>query len=337
MLGTCILKRIVCIPIINLAGGRDAGMVDLILSVGGKVLVLFLMIATGAVTARKRILTREGASQLAELVLLIATPCVIISAFSADMGEISIPNLLFMAAAAVTVHILGIGVSHLLFRGQETARRKVLQFSAVYANVGFMGLPLLQSLLGNDGVIYASVFIAVFNIFCWTHGVRLMDRSEDSEAAPPIWKCLLNPGTVGLAIGLPVFLFQIPLPSLLGEVINGFAGLNTPLAMICIGVHISAISPKAALRDRSMLGTVAVRLLVLPLAVFGLLCLTTRDYTAFSAILLQSAMPAAANAVLFASRYHGDEQLASQTVAVSTLLSILTLPLFAAAARAVCG
>ncbi len=86
-----------------------------------------------------------------------------------------------------------------------------------------------------------------------------------------------------------------------------------------------------------MLRSVAVRLIGLPLIVFCLLCVTTRDYALFSAVLLQSAMPAAANAVLFASRYHGDEGLASQAVAVSTLFSIATLPLFAAAARAVCG
>ena len=312
-------------------------MLGLILSVGEKVLVLFLMIAVGAVAARRKILTREGASQLAELVLLVSTPCVIISAFTRDMDSITIPELLLMAAAAGIVHLLFIAASQIFFRREPAARQKLLRFTIIYANVGFMGLPLMQSLLGNDGVVYASVFIAVFNIFCWTHGVRLMDRSGENGSAPPFWKCLINPGTVGLAIGVPLFLLNLSLPELLMEVVDGFSGLNTPLAMICIGVHISAISPRAALKDRPLLAAIGTRLVLLPAVVLGLLCLVTRDYPVFAAILLLSAMPSAANAVLFASRYHSDEQLASQAVAFSTLLSILTLPLLAALAKLICG
>lgn len=316
---------------------RGVEMLGLILSVGEKVLILFLMIAVGAIAARRKILTREGASQLAELVLLVSTPCVIIAAFTRDMDQVTIPELLFMTAAAAVVHFLFILCARIFFPKEPTTRQKLLRFAIIYANVGFMGLPLLQSLLGNTGVVYASIFIAVFNIFCWTHGVRLMDRSGENGSAPPFWKCLVNPGTVGLAIGVPLFLLHLSLPDLVMEVVDGFSGLNTPLAMICIGVHISAISPKAALKDRSLLAAISIRLVLFPAVVLGILCLTTRDYPVFTSILLLSAMPSAANAVLFASRYHSDEQLASQAVAFSTLLSIITLPLLSAVSKLICG
>lgn len=308
-------------------------MTSLILSVGEKVLILFLMIGAGVILTQKNILTKAGASQLADIVLLVSTPCIIINAFSAGMDQVSVKNLLIIAAAAVAAQALEILGSRLFFRKQPPERRKVLQFGAAYANVGFMGLPLLQSLLGNDGVVYASLYIVVFNLFCWTHGVRQMSGPGNAADAPPLWKCLINPGTVGLLLGLPIFLFRLPVPGLVSEVLSGFAGLNTPLAMLCIGVHISAISFRDVLRDRSILAVTAVRLVVIPLAVSAVLRPFIGDYGVFASVVLQAAMPVGANTVLFASRYHGDEKLASQAIALSTVLSILTLPLFAVAAR----
>lgn len=135
---------------------------------------------------------------------------------------------------------------------------------------------------------------------------------------------------MGLLLGLPIFLFRLPVPGLVSEVLSGFAGLNTPLAMLCIGVHISAISFRDVLKDRSILAVTAVRLVVIPLAVSAVLRPFIGDYGVFASVVL---LPVGANTVLFASRYHGDEKLASQAIALSTVLSILTLPLFAVAAR----
>ena len=310
-------------------------MLSIVLSIGEKILILFFMIAVGVVIARKNILTRAGASQLAEIVLLIATPCIIINAFTKDLRGVSWRDLLFVAAFAAAVHVIGILLAPLFFRREPDARKKVLRFSMIYANVGFMGLPLLESFLGSDGVIYASVFIAVFNIFCWTHGVKLMNSGDAGRI--PLRKCLLNPGTIGLGAGLLILLCKIPVPDAARDILDSFSGLNTPLAMFCTGVHISAISPRLILKDRAMLGAAALRLLGIPAVIFGLLALFTREYALFSAILLQSAMPTAANAALFADRYDGDRALASQGVALSTLFSILTLPLLAALAQAFCG
>lgn len=309
-------------------------MLSIVLSIGENILVLFVMIAIGVLIARKNILTREGASQLAEIVLLIATPCIIINAFTKDLSGVSWQDMLFVAAFAVVIHFIGILLAPLFFRKEPDARRKVLRFSMIYANVGFMGLPLLEGFLGSDGVIYASIFIAVFNIFCWTHGVKLMNSKESGGI--PLRKCLLNPGTIGLGLGLIVLLFRIPVPDPVRSLLDSFSGLNTPLAMFCIGVHISAVSPRQILRDKPMLAAAALRLLGIPAIVFGLLAIFTREYALFAAILLQSAMPTAANAALFADRYNGDRPLASQAVALSTLCSLVTLPVLAALAGLLC-
>lgn len=204
---------------------RGVEMLGLILSVGEKVVILFLMIAVGAIAARRKILTREGASQLAELVLLVSTPCVIIAAFTRDMDQVTIPELLFMTAAAAVVHFLFILCGADLFPKKNRRPGKNSFDSQLSMQMSDLwGLPLLQSLLGNTGVVYASIFIAVFNIFCWTHGVRLMDRSGENGSAPPFWKCLVNPGTVGLAIGVPLFLLHLSLPDLVMEVVDDFQG-----------------------------------------------------------------------------------------------------------------
>ena len=309
-------------------------MLSIVLSIGENILILFVMIAIGVVFARKNILTREGPSQLTEIVLLIATPCIIINAFLKDLSGVSWQNLLFVAAFAAVIHFLGILLAPLFFRKEPDARRKVLRFAMIYANVGFMGLPLLEGFLGSDGVLYASLFIALFNIFCWTHGVKLMNSRESGGV--PLRKCLLNPGTIGLGIGLLILVLHIPVPDPVSSLLDSLAGLNTPLAMLCIGVHISAVAPRQILRDKPMLAAAALRLLGIPAIVFLLLTIFTREYALFAAILLQSAMPAAANAALFADRYQGDRPLASQAVALSTLCSLVTLPLMAVLAGLVC-
>lgn len=306
-------------------------MVSSMITVMVKVAELFLMIGVGAVCFRLGILTRRGVSQLTTLLLYLVAPCLIVSSLAGEGGNIAPEELALSLGLAVLAHVLSIGLSFLFFRREPLPRRQVLRFSLIYSNTGFMGMPLVQAVVGTEGVVYASVFISVFNVFVWTHGYSLMSGGESSG-----WKkVVLNPGVLALAIGLPLFFLGWDLPELLQVPIDSFAALNTPLAMVVIGCNIARIPFKEMFSDRSVFLASGLRLLLFPVVFLGAAFFCGPAPALLVSSVIQAAAPSAANTVLFATRFGGDDKLASKMVAVSSLLSVATLPLVVSAAQAV--
>lgn len=294
------------------------------LAVTGKVAVILILIIVGYITVKTGMFSQKGLGEITNLLLRIVTPCVIISSFlSAEAGDLDAMSI-FLAVALPALSIgVSIAISYLFFRKEEAGRRKVLRFSMIFSNVGFMGVPLVQGIVGAEGVIYSSFFVAVFNVICWTYGYTMMGGGKIQ-----IRNLLLNPGVIGLAIGLPIYLFHIELPELIVSPIEMLADVNTPLAMIIVGGYIARVKFREFFSDLAVYKMTALRLIIAP-ALYLILALVIRpNDTLLVSSLIQAATPVAANAVLFAVQYGGDAELASKNVAVSTVLSVVTIPLF---------
>lgn len=288
-----------------------------------RVLSLFLMIGTGYACGRLGTVTARGARQLTSILFYIVTPAVIVSSLQDMIGKISLVSLLSAGGLSVLCMGVGILVSMFLFPKQIRERRKVLRFATAYCNSGFMGLPLAQAVLGPAGAAYASMFIVVFNFFVWTHGFCSMSGSKKIN-----WKkALINPGLVGLAMGLPLFVFSVRLPEVLQIPVAAFSGLNTPLAMLVIGIYVSRVNLKDIFCDSSLYALSAVRLLLIPFLCFLIMLPLRPDPVTAATMLILSASPSGANTVMFAALCGGDTKLASKAVAFTTLLSALTMPL----------
>lgn len=300
------------------------------LEVFSKVAIMLLMMAVGWVAARKGMLTEQGSSEITRLLLEIVTPCLIVNSFlSSPSGAASGFSMLLAFLLSFLAIGLAIGLSFCFFRKQPENRQPVLRFAIIFSNAGFMGLPLVQGILGNDGVIYASFFVAVFNFLCWTYGYSLMNQGAKLK----LRNVLLNPGTVGLAIGLPLYLLGVQLPGILAVPVKSFADLNTPLAMLVVGGHIAKVRFRELLWDRDVYVAVFARLLLAPALLLAALCLIRPEYNLFVSTTIQASAPSAANGALFAAIYGKDAKLASKTVAAATLLSALTIPLMTVAAQ----
>lgn len=302
---------------------------DAILLVVEKVGILFVMIAVGYACTRLGMLTEKGIAEITAFILRIVTPCLIVSSFLTAESGVDLRLLGVSVLTAVAAHLLAIGLSLLTFRKAEPDRQKTMRFAVIFSNTGFMGMPLVQSIVGGSGVIYASVYIAVFNLFCWTYGYSMMSGGKKVS----IKTALLNPGVIGLAIGLPLYISGIRLPELLLQPVESFAALNTPLAMVVVGSYIAKLSFKEFLTDGDVYKVSFLRLIAAPLLFLGLMVLVRPQYELFVGNVIQAAAPTAANAVLFSVQFGRDARLASKVVALSTLLSILTLPLFTVAAQ----
>lgn len=296
---------------------------DAFLSVVLEVAVILLLILVGYFTVKKGMFTKESLGSITSFLLYIITPCLIVSSFlSAESGKLDGWTLLLAAVLPALSIVISIALSYLFFRREPLGRRRVLRFSTVFCNVGFMGIPLVEGIVGSEGVLYGSFFIAVFNIFCWTYGYVMMGGGKVRLKA-----LLLNPGVIGIVIGLPLYLLDVPVPALIERPIELISALNTPLAMIVVGGYIAQVKLRAFVSDLAVYKMAVLRLVVAPLLYLALVWLLRPDETLLMSTVIQAATPVAANCVLFAVQYDSDAELASKSVAVSTALSVVTIPL----------
>ncbi len=302
-------------------------------TVAEKVAVLFLMISVGFGCSKFRVITQRGAAQITTILMYIVTPCLIVSSLQDTIGTVSMQAIAVASGVAALSDIVAIAASTLLFRKHEDRRKKVLRFALVYSNCGFMGLPLVQAVLGNQGVVYASVYMSVFNVFVWTHGYAMM--SGDGKIS--LKKIFLNPGVIGLAVGLPLFAFSVHLPDVIEAPLSGFSSLNTPLAMLVIGTYIAKVNLRELFLDKDVYWVSFYRLVLVPAVFLGILALLKPEPMVLMSCMMLASAPTAGNTVLFAAMYGSDVKLASKTVTITTLLSIFTMPFFAALAQLISG
>ena len=298
-------------------------MLDGLCVVARQVAVLFALIGVGFLCNRRRLLSEASVKGIVEVLMLVVTPCVIVHAFQRPFDRRLVQGLGWALGAAVFAHALGIAAAS-LFRQGDRARRSVLRFATTFSNAGFMGIPLEQALLGDDGVFFGAVYVAVFNVVCWSWGLVTMCGRMDEVRARTL---LVNPGTVGIACGLPFFLFSLTLPAALGEPVKMLADLNTPLAMIVIGYYLADAAFAAALRSGAAWAVAFLRLAALPCVVLGALWLCRPpDGTMAVAIVTAASAPCAALTTVFAAKYDRDVSLSVGIVSGTTLLSVLTMP-----------
>ncbi len=292
--------------------------------VANQVLIMFLLMGVGVLTEKLRMIRYAAASQINNFLLLIVMPCVILNAYQIEFKAELLEGLLLAFLLALFSHAIGIIVSMLLARRRPDAKYRIERFAMVYSNCSFMAIPLLQAVVGSEGVFYGSAYIAVFNLFMWTHGVFLMSGERSMKA---VRKALLNPGVLSVAAGLALFFTPFRFPYVVGQVTGYIASLNTPLAMLLTGIFISRSGIKTAFSDPKVYGISAVRLLLIPLLVLGVIWALPVASTVRTACIISAACPCAASCSMFALRYKQDVSYSSKMITVSTLLSVLTLPL----------
>ena len=298
-------------------------------TVVGKVAVIMV----GYFVTKRGIFTERGASEVTTLLIKLVTPCVIVNSFLGNTGTLGAYELLMAMALPALWMAAALGISLLAFRKEPPERQKVLRFSVLFSNTGFMGIPLVQGIVGDAGVIYASFGVVVFNILCWTYGYSMMSGGAKLN----LKTILLNPGIVGLLFGLPLYFLRLELPGILAEPVGYLADLNTPLAMLVVGSYIAKVDLHSFISDFSVYKASFLRLLLCP-GVFLLMLLLLRPREdLFLSNMIQASAPVAANSVLFAVQFKRDSELASKLVAVSTVLSILTIPVMTVISQLLCG
>ncbi len=295
--------------------------------VAQQVFVMLVLIVTGFILTKKNIISQVGSKNISDILLTIVTPSLLIRAYQIEFDMTIAFDILIGFALSVLAHFVFILVSHFIFGGvKDVYRSKVLGFTSIYSNCGFMGIPLLAATLGDRGVVIGSTYLAAFNIIIWTQGYYIYCRDFKLLS---IKNLLKNPGVVGTCIALILFFAQIRISGVIKDAIWYIADLNTPLAMILLGTYLARTDLAKALRNKDIYIISFVRLLAFPLLILFAFRLLGVGYNTAICLMLPAACPCAAIAAMFAEKADLDPGLPSQIVSVTTIFSLATLPFVA--------
>lgn len=286
-----------------------------------QVMTLFLLIISGFCAAKFKLLDDKGLRGLNTLVLTFAQPALILSKLQTPASPELIAELAWVfVLTCATIGIAG-GISFALFANEAPQRRAVLTNLSMVSNCGFMGYPVIIATMGEGALIYAVLFVTAFNLMCWTLGAFFFGGRK---AMQPL-KLLTNPTIWAVIGGLTLFLTGWTLPDFINDALSMMGSTTTPLAMFVIGARLISLR-LVHLKDLKLLMMCGLRLLVFP-AMILLLRFTPLPEMVVSSVYLCTAMPCAALTAMQAERYDCDRELASRGVALSTALSMATVPL----------
>lgn len=286
-----------------------------------QVMTLFLLMLCGFVAAKTRLMNDQNLRGLNTLVLYFAQPALILHRLQTPASPELIVELVWVfVLACVTIGLAGV-IAFRLFAKEEADRRAVLISLSMLSNCGFMGFPIIIATMGDGALIYAVVFLAAFNLMAWTLGAYYFGGRKAMQPQ----KLLKNPTIWAIAAGLFFFLTGWSLPGFTNNALDMLGGTTTPLTMFVIGARLVSLR-KEHIRDTKLLLMCALRLVIFPAAIL-LLRLTPLSDMVVSSVYLCTAMPCAAMTAMQAELYDSDKELASRGVALSTALSMATVPL----------
>lgn len=316
-----------------------------------KVILMAVLVALGVIMRKAKKADGQLTKGLGDIVVYLSQPAMIIYSFTAaEFSRRILITALCVFLFSLLFHAAYYALAKLLYKNAPEKQRTVLRFSTVFTNAGFMGIPLISQLISPEAAIYATFYVVAFNIYNWSLGCYIYtgDRSYISAK-----KMLINPATVPTYIGLAIYILAgtVTLPAALSPAFESFIVpvirddilylLNCtvmPLSMLMIGIRLAEADLKAMFKDKYLPLFLAIRLILIPLGVMGIMKLILLTGIIPSNILVPAATvlcisastPAAAMASIFAERFDGDAVYAGKLVSVSTLLSMLTMPLVAA-------
>lgn len=285
-----------------------------------QIIVMFILMGVGFFCSQAKILYPQTNQELTKILLYIVSPCIIISAFFR-----LVTAFLLALVSNTLVFTLSILLAHLLFKRTGFSERNTFKFIATYSNGGFMGIPLVQAMMGTTGTFFAVPYLVIYNIFLWSHGVSIF-KKQHHNWREQVQTILRNPNIIATVIGILIFSTHLTILSIVQEPIKDIVGVNTPLSMIVIGANLGTIS-KDALKQKSVWFAVIVRNLLFLFLLITILSWLPLTKTAYLATVIMLACPIPGLVVMLSLVNQRSTKFPTEILCLSTISSVLTLPL----------
>lgn len=287
--------------------------------------MLFALMAVGIIVKKAGIITSENRKSFSNLLINVILPCNIVSSFMSGI-EIShelLKNSVLAVVLSAVIQIFVTYINRLLFRKVKLERKNVMSYGMICSNSSFIGLPVAEELYGSLGVLYTSIFQIPVRFTMWTAGLALFTDVDKKSAFKKLAK---HPCIIAIFVGFLLMILPVSLPGVMVDTINSISKCTTPVSMFVIGAILADADIKTMF-SKDVLYFTFWRLLGLPLFIWIILMPFHLDKLLVSICVIMSGMPAGSTTSILADQYGGDSMFASQMTFVSTLLSIITIPI----------
>ncbi len=289
-----------------------------------QVIILFIILLIGFYVRKRDIITANMTSKLSELLLQVTQPFLIISSFDSEFTRETLRSALFIIIFSTLIHLFSMLVAKFIYIRYEKNARDVLKFVTVFSNCAFMGFPILHSLLGSKGVFYGALYTIPFNVLALPYGMVIFSGERDRNTFRNV---LTHPIIISVVVGMVLFLLKVQLPEPVSEAISLTGSMTTPLSMLIIGSLLADVPLRGMLRGKEIYLGSFIRLIAMPLLVYGLMRLLPIPKEVLHICVILTAMPASVNTAILSKKYGGDALLASRFISITTIFSMFTIPL----------
>lgn len=285
--------------------------------------VLFIYMAVGFGCRKAGIFNDVARDKLTDFVVFVTLPCMIFESFNMAFSLESLKQGALALLIAVGMSCVALLLGKVLYNRFPYEEKSILQYGTLVSNSGFAGLPVVSGAYGDEGLFLGSLFIIPTRILMWSAGISLFTRADAKQA---VKKVLLNPGIIAVEVGLVRMLFQIPLPHFVDTAVDNLGGCTSPMAMALVGAILVDVPLKTVL-DLKSFYLVAVRQFLLPGICLAALRLLHVDPLTIGVSVVITGMPIGSTTAILAQKYVADAKFASKCVFISTLTSLVTVPI----------
>lgn len=290
-------------------------------------MMMFLLVLIGFFIRKRNIVGTEGRKNMVDVCLYVTLPFNILNSFFVDWKWEMLISCSVILLLSVGYNAVSVLLSMILFGRQEEDRKKTLRYGTIVSNGGFLGNPIIEGVYGTSGLFYASIFMIPVRVVMWSVGISvfLKDKRENL-----LKKVLTHPCIIAVEVGAVIMGTGLALPKFLRMTITGLSDCNTPLSMMLVGMMLAEMNPKGIV-DRVMTFYAGVRLIIIPGIVFAATMFLPIDPLLRGVAVIIAGMPAPITTALLSAKYKGDERYATGMIFLTTVLSLVTLPLWCAA------
>ena len=285
-----------------------------------------MLILTGIVLKRAGFLTKESSRVMTRLALDISLPCSIVRSFLIEMDEEKLRVFGTVLLIGTAVMLVQVGASFIAFNMIPREHRDPMRYGLINANNAFLGYPMVEGIFGTEGIAIASIYMIPVRISIWSVGLGIF-TAQGAKGKAIVKNCLLHPAMIAMYIGLFFMVTQLTPPAFLNDGMRMLANCLTPLSMLTIGTILAEV-PVRKLLDPQILWFCLVRLVLIPALILLVCRLLSAPALTTGVCVLMSAMPAASLTAMLSLQYGRDSAFATLIVTLSTLLSVLTVPVW---------
>lgn len=290
---------------------------------------LFIIMFLGYLIYKLKVVDDHFVTGLSGLIIKVSLPAMILASVLNLTERQSTYDVMIALGVAASLFFVLLPVAGLLIAKALRVKKSQLglyTFMATYSNVGFMGFPIIKALSGDVGLFYAAIFNLIFNLSIYTFGVWLMNRDK-AEKSGFDFKLLLSPGVIISVLAIAIYFANIKFPSIINETVDMVGSITSPAAMLVIGCTLAKMDIKSVFSDWRIYPWTIIKQLVIPLLLWIPFTMIIKNEMLLTVSFVLSTMPIANSAVLFANLYGGDTELAAKSVFITTLISLVSVPL----------